>query len=521
MWINYKVVLLFITLGFTFSGFARPIQFRLTMNPTTFDWNQIHASAMGPILMNIMEGLFQERQDLKIEPRLVESYQLSSDQKTYTFKIKNVSWSDGKPLLAQHFADSWERLLHPKTKSGYATFLFDIVGAKDFHLGKKSFSEVGIKVLSKDKIQIKLSEPIPYFLHILTFWVTFPIRKDLIIQNNKKWSLPPHLVTLGPYKITNWIPHEFILFEKNENYHDKKRLISSPEKIRGNIVINEKIARTRFFEGKDDFLINATTEDFIRFRKHKKIKIRRYPYLATFYLGFQTKRKFIKNNDLRKAIAYSIDKNELPGILKGGQTPATGLIPPGLIGHQNKPVIIPSIIQAKGHLLKSGYPEGKGISPLTLWIENFDGSKNLAKFLEKRFLKNLGIRIETRIGSRSQFQNARKKGLTDLFIGHWGADYPDPASFFNVFLSKSGTNYTGWKNSFYDELIEKARSTKNKEERLKIYGQAEELLLQKEVIITPLFHKKTTVLIGERIKNLVLTPLNYLYFELIKLKKNN
>jgi len=108
---------------------SRTFTFRMSAEPETLDWNRAHTPMENYVLMNIMEGLLTFDRDLKVIPALAQSFTLSRDRKTYTFKIRpGVQWTDGVELTAQDFVYSWKRLLSPLTAASYAYLLFDVKG---------------------------------------------------------------------------------------------------------------------------------------------------------------------------------------------------------------------------------------------------------------------------------------------------------------------------------------------------------------------------------------------------------
>src|SRR5262249_36398799 len=107
------------------SGPATTFTFRLTGEPETLDWNRAHTAIETFILMNVMEGLVELDSTLKVAPVLAESWKLSKDGRTYTFKLRpDVKWTDGVPLRAKDFVYSWKRLLTASTGASYAYCLF-------------------------------------------------------------------------------------------------------------------------------------------------------------------------------------------------------------------------------------------------------------------------------------------------------------------------------------------------------------------------------------------------------------
>ena len=153
-----------------------------------------------------------------------------------------------------------------------------------------------------------------------------------------------------------------------------------------------------------------------------------------------------------------------------------------------------------------------------MWVEKLDGAEVLAGYISGSLHDKLGVTVETHIGTPAEFQAALAAGRDDLFVRHWGADYPDPSNFLDVYMSGSGTNYTGWSSAAYDQLLEKARDAGDVRVRMDAYAEAERLLVQKELAILPLFYRRNTVLLGSRVKEFAISPLNYLFLKDVSLK---
>ncbi|MBI3533935.1 MAG: hypothetical protein HY072_00390, partial [Deltaproteobacteria bacterium] len=371
-------------------------------------------------------------------------------------------------------------------------------------------------------LEVRLKNPVHYFIYLPSFWVTFPIRLDVIKKYGKNWFLPKHVVTLGPYLLDGWEKNKFILLKKNSLYYRSEVFnANTPEKVTFMIEPDDQKARDLFEGSKVDVFLDATTQDLIN--KNPKTKILQFPYLATYYLGFQVGVGPLKDLDVRKAIACSIDTHQIPSIMQGGQIEATGWIPPELLAEllaelsaelrRNRMPLNCTLFDAKASLSKAGYPEGKGFPTLNLFIEKFDGASLLAQEIQKSLKEKLGIKIQTQITTQTKFLKATRSNQAGLFITHWGADFPDPANFFELFLSDNNANLTFWKKQEYDQKVKAARQTLPQKERFVLFDEAEKILIQKEFVILPLFYRKNTVLVHDNIKSFSVTPLNYLFFK--------
>lgn len=511
-------LLLLICLSAVEASAGSALRFRLTAEPNTLDWTLARSSHETYVIMNLMEGLVEEGPDLRVRPALAEHWEVSPDGKTYTFFLREgVKWSDGRPLKASDFEDSWFRLLDPKTRSDYASFLFEIENAEAFYRGKISDrAKVGIKALSPTKFQVKLRQRVPYFEHLMTFWVTFPIRADLIQKHGKKWATPSNMATVGPYVLSGWKKGKSIQLKKNPQYFGA---VSSqaPEMVEALVEPNDQKARELFSAGKIDVLLNATTQDLMK-PQSGGTRVEQYPYLATYYLGFNVKAGPLKDPEIRKALSLAIDREAIPSVLQGGQTAARSWFPPGIPGVQERaPEQSSGLYEARAALSKAGYTEGQRFPKLTFLIDKFDGAERLGSYIVDSLKQKLGIQAEARYGT---IADLKKSGAeVSIFIARWGADYPDAENFLSVFESGNGTNLTGWTSKEYDTLLEQVRRSADPVARVDAVGRAEDILLRKEFVILPLFYKKNTVLLGKRLEKFEISPLNYLFLKNVSLKE--
>jgi oligopeptide transport system substrate-binding protein len=486
---------------------ADTFRFRLQAEPLTLDWTKASTQYETYVLMNIMEGLVEIGPTLQPAPALASKWQVSDDGLTYTFHLRaDVKWSDGQPLKAQDFITSWKRLLAPRTTNSYASFLFDIVNAEDYQHGKiKNFDQVGVKAIDKQTLQVRLRRVVPYFLSLLSFWVTFP-------QHEKMDFSPTKLVTLGPYRLASWTRGKELVFERNPNYYGAKPMV---EKVLAIVETDDAKARTLLLDGKIDALLEVSTQDVIKYTLENagSFSLKQFPYLATVYLAFNVKAAPLTNLNLRKAIALAIDRGGFPSALQGGESPADSLVAKGIAGYE--PVAFEfSEPEAHRFLGLAGIA-----NPPVLDLLTGPGKHELvAKFIANSLRQHLGLNVKPRVLPPTEFRKARVDGKFQLAIAQWGADYPDAATFMEVFLSTSGANFTHWKSAQYDTLVKKAGDTVNLLDRLGTYADAQKLLIREEAVVVPLYYPKITALIAKSVANIEISPLNYFFFKRIEMR---
>ncbi len=483
--------------------------FRIPGEPETLDWNKAHTPIETYLLMNLMEGLIGVDADLKITPALAKSWKLSPDGKTYTFNLRNdVKWSDGVPLKAADFLYSWKRLLSPMTAASYAYFLFDIEGAEGFYKGTvKDFSGVGVKALDDYTIQVKLVQPVAHWIYIPSFWVTFPMRQDVVEKGGSGWATPGRMVSVGPFQLESHDLDSRIVLKANPNYYGVR---GNLEKAVALIIRDDATALSLYESGKLDFLTDIATLDLKRLAGRPDLKS--YPYLKTGYLGFVVDKFPLSNVHFRRALAMSIDRTKMGMILHGGQQPANSFIPPRMLGHSPRMGLPFDPVKAKNELRASGVDMAK--PPLVEFvIANWDKSMVVAQFIQGEVKRNLGVDLSIQPFDNKTFRAQLDLHSYPLYLSSWSADYPDPDNFMSVFLSSSGNNRLGWKNEAYDRLVMSARRMQDLRGREKAYGDAQKILLEEDAVLAPLYYEPNMALVRPRVQGLELNPLNYLYLK--------
>ncbi len=475
--------------------------FRLQADPQTLDWTVAHTNLETYVLMNVMEGLVEIDRSLQPQPALALRWETSDGGLTYTFYLRpGVKWSDGSTLTAEDFIYSWHRLLAPGNTNEYTNFLFDVQNAEAFHQGKiKHFAEVGLKALDHSRLQIKLKRVVPYFVSLLSFWVTFPQRAPM---NSK------HLITLGPYLLERWEQGKQLVFKRNPTYYGAA---PSVETVRAIIEPDDKKARQLFQSSQIDALLEVNTQDIAN--SPQKV-LRQFDYLAVDFLAMNVATGPLSNLELRRAIALALDRSDIGAALQGGQFPAQSLIPRGIAGYDQTGALAVSVDEARRALLKAGYRSGSAVPPLTL-VARQGTQADAAGYVRDVLQRQLGLKITVKGVAPGEFKKILKSEAFNLYVGHWGADYPDAASFMEIMLSTSANNYTNWKNVSYDHFVAKAGDTVEVLERLKNYAAAQKILLQRDVVLVPLFYPKITVLVSSAIAAFEVSPLNYLFFKRI------
>ena len=487
------------------------LRFRLHGEPTTLDWNLAHTPYEIYLLVNLMEGLVRLPADMKPEPALATSWKIDEEGKRYTFKIRpGVKWSDGVPLKAQQFVDSWKRVLSPLTAASYAYFLFDIVGAAEYQAGGLSdFTQVGVHALDDLTLEVKLKHAVAHWILLPSFWLAFPVRQDLIDKYGLGWERPGKMVSLGPYLLTQYDEGKAYTMVANSNYYGGRPAI---DRLVGEIIEKPEDAVEKFEQGTLDVATQLGAASFDVESKATLSKfLRKDTYLRTLYLGMNTGRFPTQKVELRRAIAAALPRAEfVKNEMVAGQT-AGGLVPPGLVGHDSKAGMPFNLDGARkqmrlASLSSSTLPELELLCVDALW------SLELAKWAAKELKSSLGLKIKVNALPLKAYMVRRQLKTAELFISSWAADFPDADNFLSVFQSNSGNNHTGWKNPDFDADLELGRSSSKIAERRTAYLRAQKRLQEEFAVVVPLYYDINESLISSKVSGVEITPLNQVFF---------
>ena len=489
--------------------------FRIRDEFETLDWNRAHTPVEAYILMNLMEGLVTFENGLTPTPALAKSWTISPDGKTYTFKLRNdVHWSDGIPLRAQDFVYSWRRLLAPFTGAPYAYILYDIEGAEEFGTAKISdFSKVGISAPDDFTFIVKLKYPLPYWIDIPAFWVTFPLRQDIVEKYGTSWATPGRMVTVGPYNLISHDSGSNVMIKKNAYYYGPR---GNVDKIIALMIRDDRTALEMYEKGQIDFLTDLGGLDTKALMRRPDFKT--FTNLKTGYLTFLPDQFPVLNLHVRKAIAQGINKLELAKSLSSGLIPATSFVPPPLMGY-SKTIGLPyNLKQAASELALSGLKTPGIPLPVRMIYTNWDKDQAIAEFIRNDLKKNLDIDLQIKGMENQAFRNQLDLKSFPMFSTTWTADFPDPDNFLSVFSTGSGNGRTTWTNETFDKGVMAARVSLDPKQRRAAYEKLQKILIEDEVVIIPLYYEPNLVLIRPNVMDFKLSPMDYLYLRNINKK---
>ena len=501
----------------TGNGTAQEVRLNLGDEPPSLDPQRSNDQLSFDVIGQVQEGLVRIKDTAHIEKGsgLAKDWTVSPDGLTYTFTLKDARWSDGQPIKAQDFEFAWKRAMDPRTGSQYNYQLFYIKGGeaaatikipqnyKSDPAAKTStdqqieaaLKDVAVKATDEKTLTVTLSHPTPYFLSLTAFPTYMPSRQDVVEKHGEKYGADAdRLVFSGPFKVTTWTHENELILEKNENYWDAATV--KLEKVNFQLNVKETNTAINMFEA-GDLDSTGIPGDFIPQYKDKGLQT--MPIAASYYAEFNTKDPVFKNAKIRKAFSLAIDRKLFTNdIMRNGSLPAEGLVPPSIPGlvdptkpfRQESGALVPTGAQpdeAK-RLLAEGLRELnlQQLPEITLLTNDSATAKKYSQGLQEFWNKNLGVAVKLESIAFKQALQKMIAGQFQVVLGGWAADYLDPMTFLDLFLTGGGNQYAGYANSAYDSLVEGAKRTDDQKERLKALSAAEKMLVD-DAPIAPLY----------------------------------
>ncbi len=481
-------------------------------------------------LLNTQEGLYRLDKKQKPQLALAKSAKVTDGGKTYTFVLRDAKWSNGQAITANDFVYSYRRTLNPKTKSSMAFYLYQIVNAEAINAGKKPVSSLGVKALSKNKLQIKLVRPVSYFKLLLAFPLFFPENQQFIEKVGSKYgTAAKYTISSGPFKLTKWTgSNKQFTLVKNQNYWDKKNV--KLDKVNETISETSSTAYNLYQAGKLDE--TYLTGEQVKANKGKSTFYDR-PASAIQRLELNRKKvKAFNNFNIRRALSLAIDRESLAKVLSDGSVAAKGFVPSGMGNNPTtgeafykeayvKEAVSYNLKEAKKYLAK-GYKElGIKFLNLNLTVSDTDSAKQVGEFLQSKLGELPGVKITVTTLPYTTLISRQSAGNYQLTIKNWQAILGDPINFLDVFEKDSSYNTSGFASSKYDQLLNEAENVYGNKpvQRWKRLVAAEKLLMNEQGTI-PLIQTAKPQLVQSYVKNVSYNPLGIPYdFKLVYIKK--
>lgn len=493
-------------------------------------------------------GLTSFDEQAQVIPALATGWSVSADGLTWTYHLRDdIHWThrdptsgefrDLGPVTAGDVVYGVQRTLDPNTASSYAYVLYIIQGAEAFNTADPAAenlaalrSAVGVRAVDDTTVEFTLTAPAAYFPSISGLWVTFPQHQAAIEQHKHNWTEAGLIVTNGPYTLREWRHDAAVMLEKNPLWINAEEV---QIELAGGPIIQEASTAMAMYERGDIDMMgdppgwNPPLADMDRLKTDPTLsrELLIAPQLCTYYFGFVHTRPPFDDARVRKAFGLAINRTDIvQNVTKGEELPARSFTSPGNFGSAAAdPDIGSSLVQAnysdqvteaQALLAEAGYPDGAGLDVLVM----HDTSAAHAQIIQavqamwQEAFPQAKIRVENQewgVYLDTLLPEAPDAEKPDIYRLGWCADYPDANNWLNeVFHSKSGQNFARYNNPEFDRLVEQAASETNPAKREDLYRQAEEIFINQDMAINPIFYHSYVRLYKPWLTKVVISPVS-------------
>ena len=383
--------------------------------------------------------------------------------------------------------------------------------------------DFGASAPDKHTLKVELNSPMPFLPEITKHYTWFPVPKHTVLEHGDigerftPWTKPENLVSNGPFVLKTWVFNDHIEVTRNPQYWDANNVKLNG--IRFMPIINYYTENRMFFNGQLHVTYKIGPE-LIEYAKKKYPKnFRSELYLGTYFIRTNVTREPFTDPRVRLAFSLSMDQNAIiKNVTRGGEKPATGLIPP-FEGYPSAEMVEFDPEKARELLAEAGYPEGKGLPDIEYLTVDSDTSKAVGEALQAGWAKHIGATVKIKqMEWTSYITNMFDKNY-DLAAGGWIGDYMDPLTFLDMWMKDAGNNRTGWYSEEYEKILAEASAASVPQERYRLLSKAEKLFLSERPIL-PLYYYSRNYLLHESVVNWHPLLLDHHPWKLVDLKRN-
>lgn len=484
---------------------------------STLDSGQYSDVNSSDMIGQVTEGLYRTNKDGDPELALAaEKPTVSEDGKTYTFKLKDTTWSNGDPVTANDFVYAYQYVVDPANASSSSNRMDIFKNASKIRRGEASVDTLGVKALDDKTLQIELESPITYLDQVLVGTPFMPKNAAFAKEKGKSYgTTTENFVGNGPFVIEDWTgTNESWKLVKNPKYWDADNVKLDEVDVQ---VVKEVGTGVNLFETQ---ALDFTTLSDTYAKQYKDNKNAHYvPKSLVGYLSANQKREVTGNVKVRQAIMQAIDKKAFAeDILGDGSTALNGFVPANFakdpktgedFRKENGDLLPYNVEQAQKLWAEAKQELGQDEITLEVLSADTAAAKKTIEFIQGQLEQNLpGLKINLKSVPLQNRLDLQTQGDFDIAFGTWTPDYADPINFLEFYDSKGGLNTSGYVSESYDQGLEEARTTlaNDPEARWDKLKELEKQLVETDTAVIPLYQGAVAYLQNDQLKDLQIYP---------------
>lgn len=454
------------------------------------------------IIRALSEGLVLPAPGGGQQPAAATRWEISPDGLVYTFHLRPAAqWSNGEPVTAVDFVESYRRVLTPATAAPKASLFFAVKNARAFLAGQiADFSAVGLRAVDPRTLVVTLERPTPDFLAYVASGPWIPVNPRVVARHGRKWTSPDHFVGNGPFNLAEWRPHQRIIVRKNPLYAEAARVRLAEIDF---IAFDNSDAEERAYRaGQLDLTMAVPNAKLETYARERPAELHHAPIAETRYLTFNTRHAPLDDSRVCRALALALDRTRIvERVLLGGQEPAFRLVPLFLRAAADREPRLNGQLgedpaEARRLLAAAGFPAGRGFPrlELTSWYQT-----PVLEAVQAMWKKELGVHVSIAIRDAKVHVAALREGNYDIgFI----TAIPDAADALNIlgeFTTDASGNYPHWSDPGYDALLAEAGRTASPGQRAARARAAEARIIE-ACPVAPLYFNARNWLMSPRVR---------------------
>ncbi len=500
------------------SGGSNTINCVFPADPESFDSSKVAEASANTVIQETQEGLVRLG-DKKIEPAGATKWDVSQDGITWTFHLRDYTYSDGVKVKAQDFVYAVRRMFDPATTCPSAGIFYCIKGGEDYLNGKGSVEDIGVKAVDENTLEFTLKTPTPYFEQLANFVSILPLRQDVVEKAGVTYGTDPKaMVFSGPFVVDSWVRGSKIVLKKNEKYWDAANVKLNEVVIS---IVPEPATQEQLFDSKGLDIIQDVKIEYADKLKPKidsgdvASLIGYYPSISYIAFNNKDKDKIFTNAKIRKAFSLVIDREAYAKNVVKKDVAAFGFLPFGLNNGEKifreavEEPLKTELNQDPKQLLEEGLKELNldPAAPVTVtFLQRTSASSNktIAEYLQDQWQKKLGVTVKIDTAAdAATFNKSIQKGEYQVAVAGWGADYNDPMTFMELFLTGSPNNSAFFDNEKYNQLVNTGAVDSDMDKRLEMFKEAEKILVADNAGIAPLTYNVKTTYMQSYVKGIL------------------
>jgi oligopeptide transport system substrate-binding protein len=458
--------------------------------PATLDPRLAEDNAALALLQDLYEGLTAEAADGNIIPGAAQSWSVSEDGRTWTFRLReNLRWSDGTPLTAAQFVAGLDAARVEGSQAPYSALLHEVTYTR---------------ATDSRTVVLEVTRAVPYLPAVLALPVAAP--------QHLATSAGASIIGNGPYRLLRRRPGEKIELERNPHYHSAGAV--AIERVTYLTLEDLNTELNLYRSGELDVTSEVPNTQVSWLQQNLPGELHIAPYLSTYGFAFNLAR--MRDRDARVALSMAVDRGQITRQVTGAdEQPAYGWVPAGVPGYtpaQFTWAALPGVERIEEARRLWHAARGRHAAPdrLLLCTDASANHRRTAIALADQWRAALDVEVEVLEMEWKAYLALRENpGGCDLLRFGWSADFIDAEAFLALFESGHAQNVPGYRSARYDALLAESRLARDAAQRTASMVLAERLLLADSPVI-PVFHRVSKLLAKPDVEGVAVSPLGHL-----------